>query len=99
MLSLRLPSFEDDVHDVVESMDKLDEELKTYMEPEDVFQQTEDLMVELDRRLIQIMEAYAAQCAAKGMTGPEITRTVAKLLNRPTPDEEVDDPFADDTLE
>lgn len=88
---------DEDIHEVVESMDKLDEELMTYVEPEDLMEQTEALMVEYDRRLKEVMVAYATYCAQQGMSVPEITRSVAKLLGRELPDD--DDPFADDTLE
>src|SRR5687768_4954560 len=61
---------DEDIHDIVESMDTLDEELKTYADPEDLLEQTEALMVEYDRRLTETMKAYAVLCAEKGMSLP-----------------------------
>ncbi len=95
-----LGALDEGVDEVVESMDKLDEDLMTYAEPEDLLEQTEALMVELDRRFQQTMKAYAALHSEKGMSLPEITRAAAKALGRDLPDpEDEDDPFADDTLE
>lgn len=90
---------DEDIHEVVESMDKLEEEVMTYVEPEDLLEQTEALLVEYDRRFKEMMTAYASILAGQGMSVAEITRSVAKLLGRELPDQEDDDPFADDTLE
>jgi len=90
---------DEDIHEVVESMDKLDDELMTYAEPEDLLEHTEGLMVEYDRRFKEMMNAYASICAHKGMSVRETARAIAKALGRELPDSEDDDPLADDTLE
>lgn len=88
---------DEDVHEVVESMDKLEEELMTYVEPEDMLEETENRLVEYNRQLNDLIIAYGSHLARKGMSVPDIARAVAKVLGRKMPDDE--DPFADDTLE
>jgi leucyl aminopeptidase len=90
---------DEEIHEVVESMDKLEEELMTYVEPEDLLEQTEALMVQYDRQLKELMIAYGSHLAGKGMSVRDVARAVAKVLGRKLPDAEDDDPFADDTLE
>lgn len=90
---------DESIDEVVESLDKLDLELMTYMEPEDELEQTRNLMVEYDRQLKGMVNAYAVHCSKNGMSNREIIEAVAKILGRELPMPEEEDPFADETLE
>jgi hypothetical protein len=87
----------EDIHKSVESPDKPDEKVLPQVDPERLLEQTEELMVEIDRRLREAVNTYAAVLAEQGMSAAEITHSIAKVLERELPED--DDPFADDVLE